>query len=137
MAVAICSDVALVDKSLAELTDEELKLFRKANRGVFGAMRYDLDYYHRWDPKRARAVALYTDEGQLAAWALLFPPHDGRFVHFFTRPAFRRRGYGTQLARYLRGRYRKIEVCPWDKRSSAFFRTLPYVEPAQDYDFRD
>lgn len=45
-------------------------------------------------------------------------------VHMFTRPQYRRQGYGTKVMCYIAKHYGPVFTSPWDKKSKAFFKKV-------------
>jgi GNAT superfamily N-acetyltransferase len=121
MAIALATDLQITDKTLRDLSDEEYRALLNLNMGPKGSMRSRMRYLRH--ARDARAIYATNDKGIIVSWVLLFSYYTpGKTAFFYTRARYRRKGYGTYLAAYVRRHYRKIEVCPWDDASRAFFR---------------
>jgi GNAT superfamily N-acetyltransferase len=78
---------------------------------------------------KARVIVIRTEEGDIAAWALLQPrrandPRKGYLVYFYTRQKYRRQGFASRLMRHVQRFDPKPEVAPHDRRSGAFFKNF-------------
>lgn len=126
VAALAAKQLEIEDLTLCEVESSLYRQLVQLNMGDEGQMRYELQGHRR--SKRARAIVGRDEQGKILSWILLFPSdHGGRIAYFYTRPRCRRRGYGIQMAAYLRRRYRNVKVCPHDYISRNFFCQLSFA----------
>jgi GNAT superfamily N-acetyltransferase len=114
----------IVSKYVKDLTPDEYQDCLQCTFGSIGRMRSELEWC-RGNQKRARAIML-VENGELVGWTLVFRETEKKIAHLFVRSEYRRRGYGTQIMKYVARYYRDVSVCPWDSRSSKFYRRFNF-----------
>ena len=102
------------------LTQDELEQCKKLTL-PHGLMKHELrDVVQR----REGRVFFVRDGNKILGWALVSPRYDsprGLQVMFFVHPEHRRLGYGSQMLRIIRRRYKKVATYSHTEGAAKFF----------------
>lgn len=114
----------IVDKSINALEPhevqrlDELHLYRGSMWPAFELRHYEPDVLSE---KHTARVILLREGSSILGWALLFMPHNKWNIHIYIDKNERRKGYGTRLLKFARGKYGSLVTFRWDQASLAFF----------------
>ncbi|UMO76339.1 acetyltransferase [Streptomyces phage Tomas] len=113
-----------VTKLVRNLTPDEYQKCKNLNFRYEGCMMYDLPRVRRQQPKDAKVVMIKEAEsGKLIAWCLAYRNASGQYeTQYYTRVAYRQKGYGSRLMRHVKKFADKPVVMPHDYRSRKFFQ---------------
>jgi GNAT superfamily N-acetyltransferase len=123
----------LIRTTVDEMDDEDYFKCRSLNYRQDGDMMYALQRFRNADEEAYVYLIKCPSSDQLLAWSIVFQARQWNFsrdkwdkwweVHFYTRKACRRRGYGRRLANAVKRDFdsHHLEVHPWSDPALDFY----------------